>query len=91
MPIHWQQVWYLNTAYEPRPVILGLHIASQAPGRSGANTTSWWLTFRHQRFPRQISLNGSGDIAVYFTVLVIEACPKKCCRRRVSMPRLASE
>ena len=35
---------------------------------------------------RQISLNGSELMAVYFTVLVIEAWPRKCCKRRVSMP-----
>jgi hypothetical protein len=29
-----------------------------------------------ERRLRQRSLNGSGDIAVYFTVLVIEACPR---------------
>jgi hypothetical protein len=35
---------------------------------------------------RQIFLNGSGDIAVYRTVLVILAWPRKCWSRRVSMP-----
>jgi hypothetical protein len=39
---------------------------------------------------RQISLNGSGDIAVYLTVLVILACPRKCWSRRVSIPLAAS-
>ena len=38
---------------------------------------------------RQISLNGSGDMAVYRTVFVIEACPRKCWSRRVSIPRFA--
>ena len=28
------------------------------------------------RNQRQMFLNGSGDIAVYLTVLVIEACPR---------------
>jgi hypothetical protein len=32
-----------------------------------------------------MSLNGSGLICVYLTVFVIEACPRSCCRRRVSI------
>jgi hypothetical protein len=39
---------------------------------------------------RQISLNGSGLIAVYLTVFAIEACPRKCWRRLVSIPLLAN-
>jgi hypothetical protein len=39
---------------------------------------------------RQTSLNGSGLIAVYLSVFVIEACPRKCWRRLVSVPLLAN-
>jgi hypothetical protein len=35
-------------------------------------------------------LKGSGDIAVYLTVLVMLAWPRKCCRRRVSIPLAAN-
>jgi hypothetical protein len=34
----------------------------------------------------QMSLNGPGLMAVQRTVFVIDACPRKCCRRRLSIP-----
>jgi hypothetical protein len=44
---------------------------------------------RTPHYERQISLNGSGLIAVYRTVLVMLAWPRKCWSRRVSIPRAA--
>jgi hypothetical protein len=57
--------------------------AHRAPARVG-------LDRRRSKAYRHTSLNGSGDIAVYLTVFVIEAWPRKCWSRRVSMPLFAS-
>jgi hypothetical protein len=49
-----------------------------------------WSYFAETITYRQTSLNGSGLIAVYLTVFVIEACPRKCWRRLVSIPLRAN-
>jgi hypothetical protein len=67
----------------PRFILSGMRqrprTASQGQTRANRRADCVWCgsdAARAQR--RQMSLNGSGLIAVYRTVLVIEACPRKC-------------
>jgi hypothetical protein len=62
----------------------------RAAAPAGARCRMYARASRSDARQRQISLNGSGLIAVYLTVFVIEAWPRKCCSRLVSIPLAAS-